>query len=296
MKKPFYIVNAFGTDTFTGNPSGICWLGNDVLSEEQMLAVASEVNLSYIAFISFASGSFSNNSRFGIRWFTPTEEVFLSGHATLSAAHTLFEKANNSHDTLTFEAHKQEIKAFKDQEFITIEFKQSKPEAADEEIFQNLILSMFTPMERGSKIADVRISKKRKILLIRMTDDFSRANLEKLNPDFGRMRSSHDGSMFTGVVVTVKARPSEGYHFYSRYFSPWKGINEDPVSAISHSVLAPFWQASIGKREMLGKQCSKRGGDLKVSVRRDDIIEIRGTALVVDGVITIPDHKRLRKV
>lgn len=290
--KPFYIVNAFGTGQSDGNPSGVCWLGNYKLTEFQMQALASEVNLSTLAFLNYKEKEIDANKSFDIRWFTPTKEVTLNGHATMAAAHTLFEKEKISSDSIAFHNKNTDLFVTKHEDLISIELPQSKSEKVKEDIYGNLIDALFTERERVYMIVDVRLSVSSKILFIRITDACTEDQLRRLDVDCDGMKAAHDGSLFTGVAITVKAKPQERHQFYYRLFTPWLGVNEEPVSADALSVLAPLWQATTGKRNLVARACSKRGGVLNINVKRDQQIEVSGKAItIVDGEINIPKYR-----
>jgi len=286
------MINAFSHGAFSGSPTAVCWIGDNKISSSLMQSIASEINLSETAFISYFKGGFNQNSKFYLKWFTPKHEVITNGHATLAAAHSIFSIAENINDSLTFITEAGDIMAHKIEDSISLDFPQNKPEPVPEREFRYLFKTMFSSVVRNTKIADVRLSRISKKLVIRMTDDFTMKDMESLNPHFRSMLEAHDGSTYTGVIVTCRGQRDDKYHFYSRYFAPWDGVNEEAVSGCAHAVLAPYWSAFIGKKEMLSRQCSARGGELRVKVKRDGRIDVFGKAhAVIHGTFKIPVNR-----
>lgn len=127
-----------------------------------------------------------------------------------------------------------------------------------------------------------------KKLLIQLKNSCSSKDLMNLKPDIGMVFRCHDGSLFKGVIVTVRGDPDSQYDFLSRYFAPWNGIDEDPVTGSAHTVLTPYWSNLLAKESMKARQCSKRGGDINVALEKTRV-QVAGRALVVlSGMITIP--------
>lgn len=137
------------------------------------------------------------------------------------------------------------------------------------------------------KVKNIALSPTVKKLVVQMEDDFTESDLMTISPDFTEMKKVHDGSKAKGIIVTVKGDGS--YDFFSRYFAPWNGINEDPVTGSAHTVLAPYWANILKKTQMNARQCSKRGGDVTVTLREDDRVDITGHAtIIVKGKINVP--------
>ena len=171
-----------------------------------------------------------------------------------------------------------------------MDFPTNPPEALSitEGDVKSVIETILTP-QQVTQVEKVLLSAKTKKLVFKMNNDFTRSDLENLAPDFNKMLSSHDGSVFKGVIVTTAGDESSGLHFLSRYFAPWNGIPEDPVSGSAHTVLAPYWSTLTQLTTMRARQCSKRGGNLIVTVREDGRTEISGQAtMVIRGTIDIP--------
>lgn len=127
----------------------------------------------------------------------------------------------------------------------------------------------------------------RKRILLHVDDAQGRAAVEALRPDVSAMLKAHDGSRISSVTVTT--RGAGAYDCFSRHFSPWIGINEDPVTGSAHSYIAPYWRDLLGgKTELLARQCSERGGDLRISLLDDGRIRIVGDVVtVLDGHLIV---------
>ena len=127
-------------------------------------------------------------------------------------------------------------------------------------------------------IRDLQYSASTKKLLVRLNDIVSIEQLKSLKPDATALLASHSGKI-RGIIVTVKGK--EDYDFVSRYFAPWNGIPEDPVTGSAHTVLAAYWKGELKKNEMSACQCSKRGGELKIEVCPNDRVLLSGQACIV---------------
>nr|XP_002128272.1 phenazine biosynthesis-like domain-containing protein 1 [Ciona intestinalis] len=289
MELPLYMVDAFTDQPFSGNQAAICWIGNRTLSEKRMQDIAAEINLAETAFIWSKSNDYVDEKSFGLRWFTPTNEVALCGHATLAAAATLFHIAENKNDVVTFSTLSGDLFATRQNDKILLDFPLNKPEP-----FNHLDLSSTIDVtlqtDNVTRIKEILLSKTAKKLLIRMKDDFSLTDLQAIRPNFELMMKSHDGLIFKGIIVTTKGVGE--YDFFSRYFAPWNGIPEDHVTGSAHTVLAPYWRDFTGKDVMLGRQCSKRGGDVQVKVRADGRVDIGGnTKIILKGHLCLPEQE-----
>ncbi|MGH0117380.1 UNVERIFIED_CONTAM: hypothetical protein FKN15_033475, partial [Acipenser sinensis] len=185
-------------------------------------------------------------SRFGLRWFTPTREVPLCGHATLASAAVLFYIQKNSNSSLTFETLSGELYARLSGDHIVLDFPMQTSTA------QTAVGDLA--------IQDVRYSSATKKLLVRLCDTYNRCVLESLKPDTESLMKSDSTGKVAGLIITLKGNQNGDYDFYSRYFSPWNGIPEDPVTAC---------------------QCSRRGGQLKISVRGDGRVDMDGQTVTV---------------
>merc|ERR1739838_118704 len=275
--------------------AAVCWVGKKNLSKELMQSIACEINLSETCFIYESKSAFDTNSFFDLRWFTPTNEVPLCGHATLASAATLFYKGKNPNKSIAFETASGKLYAQRSGDMITLDFPRNDPEPLAADAYPQVIKHLFASNSTltPSRVTDVQISHGAKKLVVRL--DVSRDELESLSPDVSKMRAAHDGSVFKGVIVTTSGSDgdvaSSKYDFLSRYFAPWNGIPEDPVTGSAHTVLGPYWSRILGgKRMMIARQCSKRGGDISVTLNGDERVDLSGLAtIVVEGNLCVEE-------
>jgi PhzF family phenazine biosynthesis protein len=251
-----YQVDSFTDEPFSGNPAGICLL-SDPGEETWMQAVAREMNLSETAFLHPVEDGY------GLRWFTPTVEVDLCGHATLASAHILWETgALPPESEARFHTLSGVLTARRDGDWIIMDFPSLPPEA------------MQSPKGLGEAlgIEPVYVGQNR-LDLLAVVDTAS--EVRGLQPDYNQLRSVDS----RGVIVTASSDQPE-YDFISRAFFPALGIDEDPVTGSAHTSLGPYWSERLGKPEVVGYQASARGGVVKVEVRGDRV-DIGGQAVTV---------------
>lgn len=282
---PIYTVDAFTDEPFKGNQAAVCLVPKDKeLGDELLQKIASEMNLSETAYIQHLSddSNFTVNNKFRLRWFTPTNEVPLCGHATLASAAVLFFCANNSSDTITFMSKSGPLLARKADSGITLDFPLNPVQDYDRARALPIVKEICFPVQ----VSDIKYSPTTKKLLLRLDDGLSREDLEKLGPDGNSLHAADPSGHVMGVIVTVRARPENTdktgrcYDFFSRYFAPWNGIAEDAVTGSAHTVLADYWRSQLGKATFYARQCSRRGGDLDVKIVGDRV-ELTGQARVV---------------
>ncbi|CAH1776563.1 unnamed protein product [Owenia fusiformis] len=246
------------------------------------------MNISETAFITKITplDSFKSSSYFGLRWFTPTNEVPLCGHATLASASALFMCEGNTSQKLGFKTLSGDLFATRDGNKIMLDLPLNPPEPTEVN-YSDLIIAVIGDLI--DVVKDIQYSATTKKLLIRLRDDTQRTALENITPNFEKMLELHTTGVVKGVGVTLKGSTENGaidhkgqqYDFISRYFAPWVGINEDPVTGSAHTVLGPYWGKQLGKTELYARQCSKRGGDLVISIRQDGRVNVGGAAKVI---------------
>lgn len=264
-----YQVDAFTNETFKGNPAAVCILRNK-LKDEPMKNIASEMNLSETAFIySLEKKPLQEAKMFSLRWFTPKVEVSLCGHATLAAAAVLFHEVKLNANEIEFRTKSGNLTARKDRRGICLNFPSDNPTRIDppKPLLRAIGVKDFT---------DIQYGKQTKSLLIHLP---SEENVYKLSPDYELMGSTSTESEIGGVIVTAEGAPP--YDFTSRFFAPWVGINEDPVTGAAHTVLAPYWSRLLNKREMRAYQASTRGGELVVKLEPNDTVDLIGNAVII---------------
>ena len=271
------IVDAFSTKPFGGNPAAVCVKPHGVsLGDAEMQLIAAEMNLSETAFLSCKHDTtLQTGGEFDLRWFTPTCEVPLCGHATMATAAVLFKQYSNTNKELVFHTLSGELKARIDDKFIGINL----PLAVDvAPITREKIEDLLSLAVGDLPIQELQYSGSTKKLMVRLSDAVSIEQLKSLRPDTTALLASHSGKI-RGVIVTVKGQ--DKYDFVSRYFAPWNGIPEDPVTGSAHTVLAAYWKGELKKDKMLACQCSKRGGELRIEICPNDRVLLSGQACIV---------------
>ncbi|MFB3888073.1 MAG: PhzF family phenazine biosynthesis protein [Candidatus Bathyarchaeia archaeon] len=273
----FYWVDAFTDEPFHGNPATVCIL-TQPLSPTVMQSLAAEIGLSETAFVHSTEGKTPQESaKFSLRWFTPKVEVKLCGHATLASAAVLFQEVGVSAKEVSFETKSGRLSARQDEHGVSLDFPAEtlKPAKADTAVLNALGIDA---------VEAVQFSERLGMLLLRVSGEDV---VRRLQPDFDRLKATQNKETSMGVIVT--ARGNGPFDFVSRFFGPQLGINEDPVTGSSHSVLTPYWSRILAKREMLAYQASARGGKLRVRLRSDNRVDLVGEAFIlIRGALRLP--------
>jgi PhzF family phenazine biosynthesis protein len=235
-----YQVDAFTTQPFKGNPAGVCLL-EKVMTDDWMKSLAMEMNLSETAFL------LPKGDAFSLRWFTPKKEVRLCGHATLASAHILWESGILKMDEQArFDTLSGRLTARQDNGWIEMDFPMRKVEPCLDSPLINAALG-------AEPIAtSISPSKQGDYYLLELEED---AEVRNLAPDFIEL----EACQARAVIVTSRSSDPT-YDFISRFFAPWLGINEDPVTGSAHCYLAPYWAGKLGKNNFIAYQASARGG------------------------------------
>jgi PhzF family phenazine biosynthesis protein len=256
-----YQVDAFTDKLFTGNPAAVCPL-DKWLPDEVMQSIALENNLSETAFY------VKNGEAYEIRWFTPTIEVDLCGHATLATAFVLFFHENHIGNHISLQSHRSGSLAVSRQgDLLTLDF----PVDDLQEVEMNSINTA------GLNISPLKVFKGRTdyVMVYQNEDD-----IRNLAPDFIQLATIEA----RGIIVTA---PGHTTDFVSRFFGPNAGVNEDPVTGSAHTSLTPYWAKILGKKELTAEQLSFRGGSLNCKLNGDRV-EISGKGrLYLKGEIAI---------
>ncbi|XP_063969391.1 phenazine biosynthesis-like domain-containing protein isoform X2 [Lytechinus pictus] len=290
---PIYTVDAFASAPFTGNSAAVCPISSaeEDIPDDLKYQIAMEMNISETAFVHPAKSgeTFQNASEFNLRWFTPTNEVKLCGHATMATATTIFRALGNEGSELRFNTLSGQLVAKRDGQLITLNLPVNPCGPKVPENLDGLIQEVISDLP----VQDIKYSPGSNKLLLRLKDDIRRASLEGLTPNISKFMSHHNTGEVKGVIITVKANGEVNedgtpYDFFSRYFAPWNGIPEDPVTGAAHTVLSDYWSRVLGKQELFARQCSKRGGDVRIRLLGDNRVELAGkAALVIQGKINI---------
>jgi len=276
-KVPLYHVDAFTKEPFAGNPAAVCILEKPY-EDNVLKSIAAEMNLSETAFLQKLEQKHIEDSRlFSLRWFTPQTEVSLCGHATLATAAVLFYDVVLRAREVSFETRSGTLKARLEDDGILLDFPTD--EATTFYPSQNVLSALGI-----GDFTSANYSQKTRYLLILMPDEQS---LRDLKPDFERLKSAETKDKIAGVIVTSKGHAP--YDFVSRFFAPWLGINEDPVTGSAHTTLCAYWAKALGKKEMQAYQASQRGGQLTVRILSPDRVGLIGNAVIVSkGELYLP--------
>ena len=285
-----FTVDSFSDRPFAGNPAAVCLVRREVskrLDDVTMTKIAAEMNLSETAFAfedADDTWKFETGSEFSLRWFTPTCEVNLCGHATLATAAVLFHKLHNPQRELRFHSKSGVLKAINNKEEIMLDFPLNLPAPLQH---KTDVQPLITAAVGEIPLQDIQYSHTTKKLLLRFPNTFTRVKLENLKVDPQVLLRTPQLGEFQvkGIILTVKGTD---YDFLSRYFAPWVGIPEDPVTGAAHTVLAGYWSEQLGKKRLLARQCSARGGDVRVEIGDDERVYLSGKAyIVMEGKLMI---------
>jgi PhzF family phenazine biosynthesis protein len=252
----FTQVDAFTDRPFAGNPAAVCLLPTSA-DDVWMQQVAREMNLAETAFLIRRANGFD------LRWFTPSTEVELCGHATLASAHVLWEEHQlPSEEVARFHTRSGVLTARKGPDLIWLDFPATPVQPA----------GPVPSLERALGKDVVYIGRTTFDYLVELESD---AAVRSLAPDLNQLALLP----VRGVVVTARSGSGD-YDFVSRFFAPGAGVPEDPVTGSAHCGLGPFWAPRLGKQEMVGYQASPRGG--VVAVRLDgNRVHLGGQAVTV---------------
>ena len=256
-----YQVDAFASKLFSGNPAAVVILESP-LSEDLMQSIALENNLSETAFINI------NESPIPIRWFTPTLEVDLCGHATMASAKIIFEHFPDiAGSEISFSSKSGILKVSKNAEDICINFPADNPDPREMDAFFAEALGE-SPIE-----------------ILRGTDDFlavfkTEQQIQAMKPDFTKLAKINS----RGVVISA---PGNDVDFVSRCFFPQTGVDEDPVTGSAHTMLIPYWAKQLDKIQFKAHQLSARGGVLDCNLINDRVLISGKSVIYFEGMISI---------
>ena len=260
---PAFIVDAFSEVPFGGNPAAVCLIDTD-LPVARMLAIAREFAFSETAFVRRGGGNYQ------LRWFTPTGEVALCGHATLAAAAVLWVHGGViPGKAIHFDTLSGPLTARRSADGITIELPRMEliattlPTDTADALGIDAVACFQTPMRGGIEDWDY---------LIPLSSETA---VRQLVPDDRALARTR-----AGVIVTAPADDTRRFDFVSRYFAPFWGIPEDSVTGSAHCALAPYWGRRLKRRELRAYQASKRGGAIEVRLGKSTV-QLTGRATIV---------------
>jgi len=251
MQIKLFQVDAFTNETFKGNPAAVCpldtWLPDDLMQQ-----IAAENNLSETAFF-VKKGNF-----FEIRWFTPTIEVDLCGHATLATAHVLFNHLNYESDIIFLKSKSGDLRVKKTKDLLWLDFPAGFCEKVGIPSKLNGAIS-GQPHETWAA--------RDYLMAVYGSEEI----IQNMQPDFNLLKQLP----YHAIIVTAKGNEVD---FVSRMFAPAIGIDEDPVTGSAHTILTPYWSQKLKKIHLSARQISERGGDLNCTLSGDRV-EIGGQAV-----------------
>jgi len=259
MKLKIYQIDAFASRVFEGNPAAICPL-DEWLDKNIMQKIAMENNLSETAFF------VKNDDSYEIRWFTPTVEVNLCGHATLASAHLIFNIVDPDKDSITFNSKSGPLYVKQMNGLISMDFPAEPAHPCET---PQAIIDAFG-------VTPVQVLKSVDYIVV-----FDESNdLRSFKPDLEKLKELD----LRGVCITAK---DTSYDFVSRFFAPNYGIDEDSVTGSAYTQLMPYWSEKLQNNELRSKQVSSRGGELFCTLDKDRI-KISGRAVTyLSGEIEI---------
>jgi predicted PhzF superfamily epimerase YddE/YHI9 len=262
MHLPVYYVDAFTAQAFSGNPAAVCpltgWLDDNLLQ-----AVAAEINLSETAYF------VPSGNHFELRWFTPTCEAKLCGHATLASAFVICNMLQSDLDLVRFQTRFHGgLSVSRDGRQFAMDFPALPPWNCPS-----------PPIALTQGLGKIPAQ------LLQIEDNYfavygSEAEVKSITPDLSLLGKLHPA----GVAITA---PGDDADFVSRYFAPSYGIPEDPVTGSTHCSLAPYWAQRLGKPLLRARQLSKRGGELWCDVKPNRVILKGGAVLTLRGELLI---------
>ncbi|HLO81344.1 MAG TPA: PhzF family phenazine biosynthesis isomerase [Chitinophagaceae bacterium] len=259
-----YFVDSFTTEKFKGNPAGVCFL-DEAIADEMMQNIAREIGFSETAFVK----RLESNEVCSIRYFSPKKEIPLCGHATLAAAKIIFDTTDL--DSILFITGQQvELKIGKAAEQIVMEFPVY--DTSDIDVPKEMLRALGI-----DEFVKASYSANNKIIMIEITNS---DRLALLRPDFDALIRSYEG--INGVLVTAPSRSTE-YDFHYRYFWPWAGTNEDPVTGAVQTFLTKYWADKMVKNKLRAFQSSERTGSMTTELRNEKVLVYGDAVIMLEG-------------
>lgn len=263
MAVDIYQADAFTEKPFGGNPAAVCVLPGPA-DEEWMRKVARDMNLSETAFL------YRENGGYNLRWFTPTVEVEICGHATLASAHILWETGRVPRgQAIEFHTLSGVLAAGMSGDMIELDFPsepESKADAPAALVGSLGVKPLYIGRNRFDYLVEVGSEKE----------------VRAVRPDFALL-----GTIPVRGVMVTSASDDPKYDFVSRFFGPASGINEDPATGSAYCCLGPYWEKKLGKSEFLAYQASERGGVIGVRVKGERVRLLGKAVTVFKGVMCV---------
>ena len=266
MRVPFWQVDAFTTRAFGGSPAGVVLLDRWP-SDAVMLAVAAENNVPETAFALAGSNGGPVPDPIPLRWFSPTVEIDLCGHATLATGSVLFRHRNPGRDTLAFETMSGRLSVTKRDGLLELDLPARAGTPVP--VGDDLVAALGGARPREALRA-------RDLMAVFESEDEVRA----VRPDFAKIKVLDA----FGVIVTA---PGTDVDYVTRFFVPRAGIDEDPATGSSHCTLAPYWAGRLGKDTLTARQLSSRVAEFRTTLRGDRVGVAGGAVHFLEGAIEI---------
>lgn len=258
---PMYQVDAFADKPFAGNPAAVCIL-NSWLADDLLQAIAAENNLSETAFLVEAKDGFE------LRWFTPTTEVALCGHATLASAYVLFACRGWSGETIAFHTRRKgTLTVARQGNLLEMDFPATP-------------VNRIPPPDGLARVLGLpcdEVYAADEDLMVVLPDE---ADVRGAAPDLAALAAFE----CRGIILTARGVEAD---FVSRFFAPRYGILEDPVTGSAHCALAPFWASRLGKTQLVARQVSKRGGELSCRSLNNRVYIAGRASLYLSGTVSL---------
>ncbi|CAG9467536.1 unnamed protein product [Pedinophyceae sp. YPF-701] len=302
-----YQVDAFTRNPFKGNPAAVALLPEELLPMSDALRqdIAAEMNLAETAFLECdGPGDFQNSPRFKLRWFTPTMEVPLCGHATLASAAALITACNNSAPELTFSTLSGDLvirRGGAERDGNAVALRMDLPHIPPSDAVPEAAAALARAAAGGLPVAEVVFAKPLRYLIVALeAGSVTPEELAGAQVDVGAMKAAYSGADGAiGAVVLACCDPRAAGtvaspHVFSRFFAPWMGVEEDPVTGSAHSVLAAYYAEKLGRTTLACRQCSRRSGDLTAEVATQEdgskrVVLSGDAVLVLRGTLALPD-------
>ncbi len=261
MELPIYQVDAFADRVFAGNPAAVMPLPH-WLEDAALQAIAMENNLSETAFLVACEGDYE------LRWFTPSVEVDLCGHATLAAAHALFEHLDHGGNEVRFNTRSGALRVLREGSLLTLDFP------ATPLVTTEVDLAICRALGATASEAVIAPDNPHAVVYVYEFEQ----DVAALQPDFAALRAASEHC----VIATA---PGEDCDFVSRFFGPQVGIDEDPVTGSAHCALVPYWAKRLGQRSLQARQISARGGSLACELRDGRVLMSGRAVTFMRGVV-----------
>lgn len=256
-----FTVDSFSNEPFKGNPAGVCILEKPFDDESLYLKISNEINYAETAF------TFPVKEGFQLRWFTPTTEVKLCGHATLAAAKILFEVLNYPKKIISFHTLSGELKVTQQDNWLVMDFPM-------EELHP--VKNLSYALKQFLKTNPLTIFSNHEWRLVELN---SEEEVKNFRPNFSEL--SNEKNI---VIITSKSNQKE-IDFVSRVFAPFYGIPEDPVTGSAHCYLGKYWGEKLNKTETTGLQVSPRSGIVKCEITSKNRILIKGQCVLMHQLL-----------